>query len=245
MSVLSKSKVRALITKDKATFKAALDKGEPIEEILIDPFDEERLGPTSYDLKLGNYYVILGGRLKPREVKERKPLKILPRQAVTVVCRECIGLPYNVAGVIFSKVTWLESGLSQISSYVHPGFGGQPYVTLVNQGERSVCLKFGEEFCQIVFFEVKDAKPDERYMGKRCWQTDKDLQRVIQFYQSGSKTDSRTLDMGLIVASILLVCAILMLQQGAWVKQIVPPVIFILIGIFGFFVYERIRQKFL
>ena len=100
--------------------------------------------------------------------------------------------------MVFSKVSWLERGLSQISTYVHPGFYGPLRETLVNQSNKTVELDHGSAFCQIVFLDVPEAKADERYMGNRRNQKPEELEkirwgpnpRVLERYVSREETQN-------------------------------------------------------
>lgn len=170
MTIFSMSKIASLVTSDIEDFKVRLEKGEPVDRILISPFEHASLGPTSYDLHLGEQYISLLGKPCVKQIGER-PLRIEPRESFTIVSREYIGLPYDKAGIIFAKVSWLERGLSQISSYIHPGFHGRLSETLTNTTDHPLEIDPGSAFCQIVFFEVPEAKPNERYRGRRLGQT--------------------------------------------------------------------------
>lgn len=180
MSILSKSKILSLVTDDIESFRTKLERGEVPNNILISPFEAKSLGPTSYDLHIGEQYVSLTATAKPglHDIGQGRKLVIEPREAVTLVSKEYIGLPQNIAGMVFSKVSWLERGLSQISSYVHPGFYGPLRETLVNQSNKTVELDHGSAFCQIIFLEVPEAKADERYMGSRRNQKPEEIEKI-------------------------------------------------------------------
>lgn len=181
MSILSRSKILSLVTEDIENFRTKLERGEVPSNILISPFEARSLGPTSYDLHIGERYVSLTAKTaKPglSDIGPGRKLVIEPGEAVTLVSKEYIGLPQNTAGMVFSKVSWLERGLSQISTYVHPGFYGPLRETLVNQSNKTVELDHGSAFCQIVFLDVPEAKADERYVGSRRNQKPEELEKI-------------------------------------------------------------------
>ncbi len=178
MSILSRSKILSLFTEDIESFITKLEKGEVPSSILISPFDARSLGPTSYDLHIGERYISLTAEPGLHDIGQGRKLVIEPREAVTLVSKEYIGLPQNIAGMVFSRVSWLERGLSQISSYVHPGFYGPLRETLVNQSNKTVELDHGSAFCQIVFLDVPEAKADERYIGNRRNQKPGELEKI-------------------------------------------------------------------
>ncbi|MBA7532499.1 dCTP deaminase, dUMP-forming [subsurface metagenome] len=181
MSILSTSKILSLVTEDIKSFRTKLERGEVPSNILISPFEAESLGPTSYDLHIGERYVSLTATAEPglRDIGPGRKLVVEPGEAVTLVSKEYIGLPQNIAGMVFSRVSWLELGLSQISTYVHPGFYGPLRETLVNQSNITRELDHGSAFCQIVFLDVPEAKPDERYRGPRRNQKPEQLEKIL------------------------------------------------------------------
>ncbi len=180
MSILSRSKILSLVTQDIESFTTKLERGEVPSNILISPFEARSLDVTSYDLHIGERYVSLTAA-KPglRDIGPGRKLVVEPGEAVTLVSKEYIGLPQNIAGMVFSKVSWLELGLSQISSYVHPGFYGPLRETLVNQSNVTRELDRGSAFCQIVFLDVPEAKADERYVGKRRNRKPEELEEIL------------------------------------------------------------------
>jgi len=181
MSILSKSKILSVVTADIESFTTKLERGEVPSNILISPFEARSLGPTSYDLHIGERYISLTAESDEpglRDIGRGRKLVIEPREAVTLVSKEYIGLPQNIAGMVFSKVSWLERGLSQISSYVHPGFYGPLRETLMNQSNLTRELDHSSAFCQIVFLDVPEAKADERYMGTRRDQKPEELEKI-------------------------------------------------------------------
>ncbi len=178
MGILSKSRVLSMVTEDIESFNTKLERGEVPSNILISPFEARSLGPTSYDLHIGQRYISLTAKPGLKDIGPGRKLVIEPGEAVTLVSKEYIGLPQNIAGMVFSKVSWLERGISQISSYVHPGFYGPLRETLMNQSNLTRELDHGSAFCQIVFLDVPEAKADERYMGNRRNQKAEDIEKI-------------------------------------------------------------------
>lgn len=178
MSILSRSRILSLVTQDIESFTTKLERGEVPDNILISPFEPKSLGATSYDLHIGERYVSLTAKPGLNDIGPGRNLVIEPGEAITLVSKEYIGLPQNIAGMVFSKVSWLERGLSQISTYIHPGFYGPLRETLVNQSNQTVELDHGSAFCQIVFLEVPGAKAEERYLGNRRNQKPEELEKI-------------------------------------------------------------------
>lgn len=248
MSILSRSKIASMVTSDVEEFKASLDKGEDVGKILICPFELESLGPTSYDLHIGSDHVFLGRRLKQKHLDEGQKLTIEPGQAVTLVSLEYIGLPSNIAATVFSKVSWLERGLSQISTYVHPGFYGHLTESLMNVSNKRVSLDYGSPFCQIIFNEVPGAKSNERYTGPRRGQTGRNLKRMIEERNPRLSLDGSIdsfIKTGLLTTGILLGSAIYATQAGIWLQNVGWSVSVVLAAFFGGFFIEIFRRRFL
>lgn len=178
MGILSRSRIASLVTEDIEGFRNSLEGGQEVTNILISPFQHRNLGPTSYELTIGNKYASLKGKITLKTLSEGEVLRIKPGESVTLVSREYIGLPVNISATVFGKVSWLEKGLSQISTYIHPGFYGHLIETITNMTDKTVELSFGSPFCQMVFMEVPDATKEERYMGDRRGQTAEDLKRL-------------------------------------------------------------------
>ena len=178
MSILSRSKILSLITEDIEWFKGRIERGEMVDKILISPFEARSLGPTSYDLHIGDRYISLTGSTGLKDIRRGRKLVIEPGESVTLVSREYLGLPPNISGIVFSKVSLLERGLSQISTYIHPGFYGPLRETLTNLSNKQLELDHGSAFCQVVFFEVPEGKADERYMGNRRDQKEAELEQI-------------------------------------------------------------------
>lgn len=178
MAILSRSRILSLVTEDIEWFKDQIERGEMVNKILISPFEHRSLGPTSYDLHIGDRYVSLTGSPGLRDIGRGRKLVIEPGESITLVSREYIGLPPNIPGMVFSKVGWLERGLSQFSTYIHPGFYGHIRETLTNLSNKVVEIDYRSAFCQVVFFEVLEGKPDERYRGNRLDQKEAELERI-------------------------------------------------------------------
>lgn len=191
MMILSKSKIASFITHDIERFKASL--GQGATQILISPFDYASLGPAAYDLHLGPKYILLKGTPVIKEVGEG-PVRIEPSESFTVVSKEFIGLPHNLAGMVSARVSWLERGLSPISSFVHPGFFGHLAETLVNLTDKSLEIDADTTFCQIVFFEIAEARVDERYQGERLGKTvEQVMERLVAAHSNPRFVDQVTL----------------------------------------------------
>ena len=178
MGILSKSRVLSLVTEDIESFRTKLERSEVPSNILISPFEARSLGPTSYDLHIGERYISLTAKPGLRDIGLGRKLVIEPGEAVTLVSKEYIGLPQNIADMVFSKVSWLERGISQISTYVHPGFYGPFRETLMNQSNLTRELDHSSAFCQIVFLDVPEAKADERYVGNRRNQKAEEIEKI-------------------------------------------------------------------
>lgn len=246
MAILSRSKIASFITEDIEGLKSKLEKGELADRILISPFDKRYLGPTSYDLHIGERYVSLTGKPTLKDVVPGRTLRIEPGESVTLVSREYIGLPQNIAGMVFSKVSWLERGLSQISTYIHPGFYGHLMETLMNVSSKTVELDYGSAFCQLIFLEVSDAKADERYVGERRGQTAEDLKRIPWGRNPHFlvHADTRSfINTGFVAFGVMLGASIVALIAGIWPTATGVPISLASAVFFGGFAFEKFAPR--
>lgn len=246
MTILSRSKIAPLVTEDIEGFKVPLERGELASRILISPFDQRHLGPTSYDLHIGEQYVSLTGKPTLKDVAAGRTLRIEPGESVTLVSREYIGLPQNIAGMVFSKVSWLERGLSQISTYIHPGFYGHLMETLMNVSSKVVELDYGSAFCQLIFLEVADAKADERYTGERRGQTVDDLKRIPWGRNPHFLVHANLrsfVNTGFVAFAVMLGSAIGASVADIWPATIGVPISLALAVFFGGFAFEKFAPR--
>ena len=137
------------------------------EKLLILGFDEECLTPVGYDLRVGKRYLKMRYKLKEfEELDEDEELVILPGEIVAIETEEEIKMPQNkgYSGILVSKVSIAEEGLSHISTSLDPDYKGKMLITVTNLSQRRIVLKRKQPFCTMILF--KNETPATKECGK-------------------------------------------------------------------------------
>jgi dCTP deaminase len=174
--------------------------------IVIDPFIEKNLGPTSYDLMLGYTFVELEPQfevqkqpnfqksVKALTLNESYPVRmtkisedglfILPPKAFVLgTTLECVAVPNNIAVYVEGRSSIGRYGLQvQNAGFVDPGFEGQITLELFNALDVPIALPPLRRICQLVFFEMDEAT-DKPYSGKYMHQREATASRVELDYE--------------------------------------------------------------
>lgn len=124
-------------------------------EIIIEPFEEERLGKGLYRLRAGKRVIkSFKGAEILLDLEREKAIRIESEEYITVETLEKIALPPDVRGCIV-RSPQLETGLGIIEVYLEPGFEGRPLISVLNRRPLYIDLEFGDELCLILFEEVE------------------------------------------------------------------------------------------
>lgn len=123
---------------------------------IIEPFDDDSVQPTSYDL----HFDASKGYIKPPlafDVEEKEKgsgLNIPPSTLTLVSTKERIFIPKGLVGVVYGKSSLARIGLvvHQTGSYVDTGFHGDITMELVNHNEYPIRLYDGCPIGQLVLF---------------------------------------------------------------------------------------------
>ena len=157
----------AVIDKILTTNKQEYEKNE--EKLLITHFDEKCLTPVGYDLRVGSEIVKVNFKkmdIDKIKLEVGQEFEIFPHEMVAIKTEEEIGMPKNkmYSGIIVSKVSFVEKGLSHISTSLDPDWYGELVVTLFNHSFRTIKLKRGEPFCTMIL--LKNEERSVRSSGK-------------------------------------------------------------------------------
>ena len=169
MTVLTDTSIRKILEKNRDTWM----KGAEVKQnkLLINPFDEQSLTPIGYDLRIGDRYLKMCTKLKEfRRLKgksELSKISISHNEVVAIETEEYIGMPQNkkYSGILVSKVSIAEKGLSHVSTSLDPDYKGKLVVTLTNHSNRKVTLERNQPFCTVIFLKneepaLKDCEKD-------------------------------------------------------------------------------------
>jgi deoxycytidine triphosphate deaminase len=116
---------------------------------LITPFDETRLRPAGYDLRVGSYYSI-GGDTKA--LNEGMRLEIGPYQVAIIETYETLNMPEFLIGRWNVRVARAYQGLLWVGgAQVDPGFRGHLCCPIYNLSTDPVPLGYGDDLAMIDF----------------------------------------------------------------------------------------------
>ncbi len=152
-------------------------------DIAIDPFEENALGPASYDIALSSKFRIFDRYDEFLDIRddsfdpavfgdvvdtEGDPIEILPGQLVLGMSVERITLSNRVMGWISGRSRFARAGLlvHVSSNLIQPGVSNHQILEIVNLAPRPIRLWPGVRIAQVVFEEVRGAeegKVDRRY----------------------------------------------------------------------------------
>jgi dCTP deaminase len=133
-----------------------------IQDVEHDQLIDIREANATYDLRIGPEYRYLHSNIKS-ELHEDGHIILQKSQSVLIQTEETIYLPKKVFGIILTKVSMVQRGVSNDGSKIDPGYNGQLIVTVTNFGKDPVKLKRVEKFCSVVFFRVDgEARPYDK-----------------------------------------------------------------------------------
>ena len=143
----------------------------------IDPFDELRVEPASYDAGIGS--PILASPLGPTELgeviqltSERQSYDIRTGQMVAVISQETFSFPLDlVCGNFGIRSHFARRGLISFGgAQLDPGWRGRIIMCLQNVGPEPIPVTLGESFFTIQFDRLEE--PAEEYAGPHQDQLD-------------------------------------------------------------------------
>ncbi|MBF0550555.1 MAG: dCTP deaminase [Deltaproteobacteria bacterium] len=178
-----------------STIEALADKGIQV----VDPFDRERLQPSSIDLRLGDEHFkydlkqyILGERYDEEKVTKEgyESLSLKHGETAFVGIYEKISIPNHTLGVIFPRSSITRLGIHIVPIYLNPGYVGSPPLTITNQAGFPIILKPGYRVAQLVLFaldgypsrlykDIEDAKYHEEHVEPSRLYQDKEIERLL------------------------------------------------------------------
>ena len=140
--------------------------GSRVARPLIWPFDERHLSTASYDLCLGDRYLIGDAKEagEPIQLDRGQRLTIPANQVVVVEMREALRLPDHLVGHLSLKMHILLSGIVIASqSQIDAGYEGRIFAMLFNLNSRDVHVSEGDEILRLEFARLDVPAP--KYVG--------------------------------------------------------------------------------
>jgi len=136
--------------------KKALASGE----LIINPFDEKRIEPCSYDGRAGGE-VLVSGNNKLIDLSKAYSVTLRPGDFALIMTHELFQFPLNMAGNIGMKSGLARRGLILLAGMqIDPGFEGHLRLGLYNCGGRPITIDYLDPICLVEFHQL--SKPAER-----------------------------------------------------------------------------------
>ena len=152
------------------------------QEIIIEPYDEENVGPCSIDLSLGNSFRVFRKsehtHIDPKEgipdnimeltEKKEEPFIIHPGEFVLASISEKVKIPDNMIGRLEGRSSWGRLGIviHSTAGKIDPGFEGHITLEIANLSNLPVSLHPGTKIAQLTF-DLLSSKAENPYHKKK------------------------------------------------------------------------------
>jgi dCTP deaminase len=130
----------------------------------IIPFNEDQVNPASYDVTLGNHWIIMDGSIERETTCSNIMLE--PGMVVLATTKEYVKVPRNICCDLKLKSTIGRSWINHsLSGWVDPNFMGELTLELQNIGPKPVVLRENMRIAQLVFLTMEE-EPETAYGEK-------------------------------------------------------------------------------
>ena len=150
-------------------------------EIVLDPFDPNRIEPASYDVRVGNWAFASSSKEK-LNLAQKGVLIIEAGEFAVLESRERIELDNKTAGQLGLRSEYARHGLLMLSGpQIDPGFKGIIVVRMINLAPKSVALPYEAPFLTVQFFRLSHPVAN-LYSGPHQGQTGisaQDIQELV------------------------------------------------------------------
>lgn len=152
-------------------------------KIVIDPFDRNRVGPASVDLRLGRKFRVfrkihdifeVNDHADARSITELVEVEdrfvMMPQETVLGITMETITLPPYLCGWLEGRSRYARMGLMVhiTASFMQPGISNRQVLEISNVSPVPLALKPGTPICQFIFARCEG---EAVYKGKYANQT--------------------------------------------------------------------------
>ncbi len=149
----------SVLTRD--AIRRELDAGR----LVIDPFEDDQLGPASIDLTLGDEIRVIEPGAEPIAIREDadyrlhtrrialdEPYPLRPGATIHGITRERVTLPPNLCGFLEGRSRYARLGLMihVTSAFVQPGVSNRQVLEMSNVAGHPLVIHAGTRVCQIV-----------------------------------------------------------------------------------------------
>ena len=148
------------------------------QQIVIDPFSPDQVGPASIDLHLGDEIRVMEGgpdvidmtedadyRIVTQVRRLDRPYLLKPGETIHGITRERIHLPGNICGWLEGRSRFARLGLMihVTSGFVAPGVCNRQVLEMANVAGRPLAIHGGTRICQLV---LQRAEGNAIYRGR-------------------------------------------------------------------------------
>ena len=125
------------------------------DDLFEDFFCAKCVQQSSYDLRLGEEYYIVGKKA-PQKLSDKDPyLSLSPGQFAILTCYEKLHMPDDIIGFITLRNQFKMQGVVNVSGFhVDPSFKGRLVFAVQNVGPNDVRLRYKDRTFTIFFAEV-------------------------------------------------------------------------------------------
>jgi dCTP deaminase len=133
-----------------------------------DLFDSSSVQQSSYDLRLGEEFYIVGKRAPERLSPKQPYISLPPGQFAVLTCYEILHLPKNIMAFITLRNRFKMQGLANVSGFhVDPTFKGRLVFAVQNIGPNDIRLRYKDPTFTIFFGDVDGNNTSAREVPTR------------------------------------------------------------------------------
>ena len=181
-TTIEKLKYQSILLRNMILTKKEILKEIKKKKIIIEPFDNQSIGPASIDLRLGNKIRVfnskksiidLSGSIDYKKYTKlidiKKGYLLKPSQLVLGITKEKITLANDICGWLQSRSGFARIGLmSHVTApFICPGVSNKQVLEIFHAGHNRIKLKPGIKICQLIFQKCKGkAKYDGRFKNQ-------------------------------------------------------------------------------
>ena|SRR5579862_5834306 len=197
-------------------------------EIILDPFEDARIEPASYDARIGNWAFASSSKDKVN-LKEKGLIVIEPGEFAVLETRERIELDNKTVAQIGLRSEYARRGLLMLSGpQIDPGWIGILVVRVINLSPKPIALPYEAPFLTFQFFRLSH-DVDKPYCGPQQAQsgiTARDIQELL---------DTEGLTLGQVMKTLSALAQDVAELRGSVSKLVwlVPTIIAIGIAVIG------------
>jgi dCTP deaminase len=151
-------------------------------EIVLDPLDELRIEPASYDARIGRWAFASSLREK-LDLSQKGVMIIEPGEFAVLECRERVELDNRTAAQLGLRSEYARRGLLMLSGpQIDPGFKGILVVRLINLAPKPIAMPYEAPFLTLQFFRL-NSPVSRPYVGPQQGQTGisvRDIQELVE-----------------------------------------------------------------